>query len=124
MAYRPIAYCAVANSVQQDFCKDSTLPVCNVSQIRNIPGNLMSYHYWRLLSREAIPLISITLQLFSGPRHDQNGPWGGCQLKGIPLSNGRHLANLGSIILCGAAIATSLVLLLRSERKRAAVGRR
>ncbi|KAG8426844.1 hypothetical protein J3459_007757 [Metarhizium acridum] len=29
----------------------------------------------------------------------------------------RHLANLGSIILCGAAIATSLVLLLRSERE-------
>ncbi|KAK2589864.1 hypothetical protein QQS21_012455 [Conoideocrella luteorostrata] len=74
-----------------DFCKDSTLPVCN---------------------------------LFSGPDHNQTGPWEGCQLKGIPLSGGRHLGNLGSIILCGAAIAMSTLLLLRSERKRAAVGRR
>ncbi|TWU78808.1 hypothetical protein ED733_007241 [Metarhizium rileyi] len=73
------------------FCKDSTLPVCN---------------------------------LFSGPKHDQNGPWGGCRLTGIPLGNNRHLANLGSIILCGVAISISITLLLRSERKRAAVGRR
>lgn len=74
-----------------DFCKDSTLPVCN---------------------------------LFSGPQHDQNGPWGGCQLQGISLNGDRHLGNLGSILLCGVAVAVSVLLLLRSERKRAAVGRR
>ncbi|QPG94560.1 hypothetical protein C2857_006377 [Epichloe festucae Fl1] len=74
-----------------DFCKDSTLPVCN---------------------------------LFSGPQHDQNGPWGGCQLQGISLNGNRHLGNLGSILLCGIAVAVSVLLLLRSERKRAAVGRR
>ncbi|EKJ76783.1 hypothetical protein NXS19_009784 [Fusarium pseudograminearum] len=73
-----------------DFCRDSTLPVCN------------------LLS----------------PKNDQNGEWGGCELKGISLSGGRHLGNLGSILLAGIAIATAGFLLLRSEKKRAAVGRR
>ncbi|EXK45821.1 hypothetical protein FOXG_07708 [Fusarium oxysporum f. sp. lycopersici 4287] len=76
--------------VQQDFCRDSTLPVCN------------------LLSQN----------------HDQNGNWGGCELTGISLSGGRHLGNLGSILLAGAAIVTAVFLLLRSEKKRAAVGRR
>ncbi|TGJ80621.1 hypothetical protein E0Z10_g8141 [Xylaria hypoxylon] len=56
--------------------------------------------------------------------HNQVGEWGGCVLKGIPLKNGEHLGNLGSIILCGIAIAISAFLLLQSERKRAAVGRR
>ncbi|KAH8907003.1 chitin synthase export chaperone [Coniochaeta sp. PMI_546] len=56
--------------------------------------------------------------------HNQTGPWGGCELRGIPLSGGRYLGNLGSILLCGIAIATSIYLILRSERKRAAVGRR
>ncbi|KAF4338834.1 chitin synthase export chaperone [Fusarium beomiforme] len=73
-----------------DFCRDSTLPVCN------------------LLSEN----------------HDQNGNWGGCELTGISLSGGRHLGNLGSILLAGAAIVTAIFLLLRSEKKRAAVGRR
>ncbi|KAI0536906.1 chitin synthase III catalytic subunit [Xylaria digitata] len=73
----------------EDFCRDSTLPVCNV------------------LSRT----------------HNQDG-WDGCELKGIPLRNGEHLGNLGSILLCGIAIAVSVFLLLRSDRKRAAVGRR
>ncbi|KAI1016980.1 hypothetical protein LB504_006885 [Fusarium proliferatum] len=73
-----------------DFCRDSTLPVCN------------------LLSQN----------------HDQNGNWGGCELTGISLSGGRHLGNLGSILLAGAAIVTAVFLLLRSEKKRAAVGRR
>ncbi|KAF4980614.1 hypothetical protein FZEAL_3427 [Fusarium zealandicum] len=74
-----------------DFCRDSTLPVCN---------------------------------LLSSPNHDQSGNWGGCELKGIPLSGDRHLGNLGSIIVAGAAIVIGTFLLLRSEKKRAAVGRR
>ncbi|PNY24635.1 Export control protein chs7 [Tolypocladium capitatum] len=78
-------------SALQDFCKDSTLPVCN---------------------------------LLSSPGHDQNGPWGGCQLTGIPLSGGRHLGNLGSILLCTVAIAAAAFMVLKSEKKRAAVGRR
>ncbi|KAK3943459.1 chitin synthase export chaperone [Diplogelasinospora grovesii] len=73
-----------------NFCRDSTLPVCNVLS----------------------------------PTASQTGPWGGCELTGIPLSNGQRLGNLGSILLCGAAIATAVYLLLMSERKRAAVGRR
>ncbi|KAI1298637.1 chitin synthase III catalytic subunit [Xylaria venustula] len=56
--------------------------------------------------------------------HNQLGDWGGCELTGIPLKNGEHLRNLGSILLCGIAIVTSAFLVLRSERKRAAVGRR
>ncbi|KAL2160018.1 hypothetical protein VTH06DRAFT_1673 [Thermothelomyces fergusii] len=62
--------------------------------------------------------------LLSKDKHDQSGPWGGCQLTGIPLPNGRHLGNLGSILLAGIAILVSIWLLHRSERKRAAVGRR
>ncbi|KYK55267.1 hypothetical protein DCS_07230 [Drechmeria coniospora] len=73
-----------------DFCRDSTLPVCN--------------------------LLSTS--------HNQDGPWGGCRLTGIPLSGGRYLGNLGSILLCAVAIATTGFLLLKSEKKRAAVGRR
>ncbi|OTA91392.1 hypothetical protein M434DRAFT_13183 [Hypoxylon sp. CO27-5] len=72
------------------FCRDSTLPVCNV--------------------------LSET--------HNQQGRWGGCELQGIPLSGDRHLGNLGSILLCGIAIVVSVLLVLRSERKKAAVGRR
>lgn len=73
------------------FCKDSSLPVCN---------------------------------LLSSPNHNQTGPWGGCELRGIPLGGDEHLGNLGSIILCGMAIVISVLLILRSEKKRAAVGRR
>ncbi|KAF2156173.1 hypothetical protein K461DRAFT_275289 [Myriangium duriaei CBS 260.36] len=50
--------------------------------------------------------------------------FGGCQLNGIPLSGGRQLANLGSILLDGVAILVALFLFWRSNRKRAAVGRR
>lgn len=64
-----------------------------------------------------------TQQLISAS-HNQQGPWGGCQLTGISLSHGRHLGNLGSILLCGAAIVTSILLLLKSDKKKAAVGRR
>ncbi|KAK0122323.1 hypothetical protein ONS95_010565 [Cadophora gregata] len=75
-----------------DFCRDSTLPICNI-----FPG--FTYH-------------------------DQSGFEGGCVLTGISLSKGRHLGNLGVILLCGVAIVVSAFLLWRSERKQAAVGRR
>lgn len=45
-------------------------------------------------------------------------------MTGIPLSDGKNLGNLGSIMLSAIAIAASIVLILLSERKRAAVGRR
>ncbi|KAF2083861.1 hypothetical protein K490DRAFT_69345 [Saccharata proteae CBS 121410] len=60
----------------------------------------------------------------SPSRGGQSPYYGGCQLTGIPLSGGRHLANLGSILLCGIAFVVAAFLLWRSERKRAAVGRR
>ncbi|OOF96162.1 hypothetical protein ASPCADRAFT_207521 [Aspergillus carbonarius ITEM 5010] len=74
-----------------DFCRDSTLPVCNLFVSNNQP-----------------------------PNKEYNG----CPLYGIELSNGRYLSNLGSIILAFISILVSLMLLLRSDRKRAAVGRR
>lgn len=40
------------------------------------------------------------------------------------MKHGKHLGNLGSILLCGIAIAVTAFLLWRSERKQAAVGRR
>ncbi|KXT05955.1 hypothetical protein AC578_383 [Pseudocercospora eumusae] len=82
-----------------DFCRDSgsgyaTIPVCN-------------------------------LFLESRARGGQPPYFDGCQLTGISLSgDNRHLANLGSILLCFIAILASLFLLWRSERKKAAVGRR
>ncbi|KFY26843.1 hypothetical protein V491_01147 [Pseudogymnoascus sp. VKM F-3775] len=57
------------------------------------------------------------------PTHDQKG-FGGCELKGINLPDGKQLGNIGSIIICGLAILVSGYLLWRSERKQAAVGRR
>lgn len=45
-------------------------------------------------------------------------------MTGISLSNGRHLGNLGSILLAGLAIVVTLFLLWRSDQKQAAVGRR
>lgn len=74
-----------------NFCRDSTLPVCN---------------------------------LFDESRTKGGPGFGGCELRGISLSGDRFLRNLGSIILCGLAILTALILLWRSEKKRAAVGRR
>ncbi|KAK0747534.1 chitin synthase III catalytic subunit [Apiosordaria backusii] len=75
----------------EDFCRDTTLPVCNV--------------------------LSKT--------HNQDGDWGGCKLRGIALpGEDRYLGNLGSILLAGVAIFVTIYLILRSERKRAAVGRR
>jgi len=59
------------------------------------------------------------------PARGGQSPWfEGCNLVGIPLSGGRHLANLGSIIIAFFAIVASLYLLWRSDRKKAAVGRR
>ncbi|KAH8704209.1 putative export control protein CHS7-like protein [Talaromyces proteolyticus] len=74
-----------------NFCRDTTLPVCNLF----VPSN-----------------------------QPPNGAFGGCALKGISLDNGRYLGNLGSILLAFFAIITCLALILLSEKKRAAVGRR
>ncbi|KAF2878423.1 chitin synthase III catalytic subunit [Massariosphaeria phaeospora] len=62
--------------------------------------------------------------LFSQSATRGGSGWGGCDLVGIPLSNGRQIANLGSILVCGFAILITAFLLWRSERKKAAVGRR
>ena len=45
-------------------------------------------------------------------------------LTGIGLGGGKHLANLGSILVAGIAILITFFLLWRTERKAAAVGRR
>jgi Chitin synthase export chaperone len=64
------------------------------------------------------------LQLFEKANQPPGSGYGGCVLYGIHLRNGQYLANLGSILVCGIAIAVALLLLFRSERKAAAVGRR
>ncbi|KAK2837035.1 hypothetical protein FQN49_006473 [Arthroderma sp. PD_2] len=74
-----------------NFCRDSTLPVCN---------------------------------LFVRDNQPPNEKFDGCALTGINLSSDRHVGNLGSILVCFIAIFSSLFLIWRSERKRAAVGRR
>jgi len=55
---------------------------------------------------------------------DDNGWQDGCTLQGFPVGGGERLHNLGSILICGIAILASLFLLWRSQRKKAAVGRR
>ena len=64
--------------------------------------------------------------LFSeSPARGGSAPYyGGCTLEGISLGGDRHLANLGSIVIAFIAILASLFMLWRSERKKAAVGRR
>ncbi|KAI9884795.1 MAG: hypothetical protein M1823_003433 [Watsoniomyces obsoletus] len=74
-----------------NFCRDSTLPVCN---------------------------------LFNESPNKGGADFGGCQQRGISLRGGRVLANLGSMIIAALAILTAMFLIWRSERKRAAVGRR
>jgi hypothetical protein len=85
----------------EDFCRDGTLPVCNLlSRVSEGNGDELAFF------------------------GNQTGGWGGCELRGISLGGDRRLANLGTILLCGLAIAVSMLLLFRSEKKRAAVGRR
>ncbi|KAL8950527.1 MAG: hypothetical protein Q9222_003437 [Ikaeria aurantiellina] len=96
----------------QNFCRDSTLPVCNL------------FSQWR--ERQA-----------QSPGQLQG--YGRCELVGIGLSGGRHLGNIGklgesivgftlmvtgSILIAFFAILVTIFLILRSDRKQAAVGRR
>lgn len=78
-------------------------------------------------------------KLFVSNNQPPNDAFNGCTLVGIPLSGDRNLANLGmtcrflkrpsltsigSILLAFISILVSLVLIWRSDRKQAAVGRR
>jgi len=81
----------------QDFCADSFLPICNILTANNQPP---------------------------GAQYVNVNGSGGCVLRGITLSNGRYLANIGSILLAGFAILVTFFLLWRAQRKAAAVGRR
>jgi len=63
-------------------------------------------------------------QLFNESPSRGGAGFGGCDLQGISLGGGRYLANLGSILVDGLAILIALFLIWRSNRKRAAVGRR
>ncbi|KAL8813197.1 MAG: hypothetical protein Q9223_007099 [Gallowayella weberi] len=81
----------------QNFCRDSTLPVCNL------------FAPWR----DRSDIMFGQLQGYDG-----------CQLSGIGLSGERHLGNIGSIIIAFIAILVTVFLILRADRKQAAVGRR
>jgi hypothetical protein len=71
----------------------------------------------------SLPIDSLRKLFSESPSRGGNG-FGGCDLQGIPLGGGRYLANLGSILLDGFAILIALFLIWKSNRKRAAVGRR
>ncbi|KAF1944882.1 hypothetical protein EJ02DRAFT_71353 [Clathrospora elynae] len=63
--------------------------------------------------------------LFNPSSTRQDIGWrGGCTLQGFPVGGGSRLHNLGSILICGIAILVTAFLLWRSQRKKAAVGRR
>ncbi|QIX02037.1 hypothetical protein AMS68_007554 [Peltaster fructicola] len=70
--------------------------------------------------RSTLPVCN----LFSESQSRGGSGWGGPALNGIGLSGDRHLANLGSILVAGLAILITVGLLWRSDRKKAAVGRR
>ena len=82
----------------QNFCRDSTLPICNIL-IERPTANQPPGKAWTDVA-------------------------GTCVLQGIKLSGDRNLANLGTILVDGFAILITLFLIWRSERKAAAVGRR
>ncbi|KAH0084132.1 hypothetical protein KCU60_g15394, partial [Aureobasidium melanogenum] len=71
-------------------------------------------------SRSTLPVCNLFDESASRGGHG----FGGCELRGISLSGDRYLANLGSILIDGLAILIALFLIWRSNRKRAAVGRR
>ncbi|KAF2672079.1 hypothetical protein BT63DRAFT_187339 [Microthyrium microscopicum] len=85
------------------------------------------YGLWHNFCRDSgsvRPTIPVCNLFNESPTRNGNG-YGGCPLNGITLSgDDRHLANLGSIIFSAIAILVTLFLLFKSERKRAAVGRR
>lgn len=91
-------------------------------------NDMSQYGKWHDFCRDSgsgyatIPVCNLFDE--SRARGGQPDYFGGCQLVGIPLSGGRHLANLGSILLAFFAILISAYLLWRSDRKKAAVGRR
>lgn len=62
--------------------------------------------------------------LFNQATTKRGTGWGGCDLEGFSVGGGERLRNLGSIILCGIAIVATAFLLWRTQRKKAAVGRR
>ncbi|KAL8789610.1 MAG: hypothetical protein Q9213_001046 [Squamulea squamosa] len=80
-----------------NFCRDSTLPVCNL------------FNPWRQRQAQEFGRLQ---------------GYGGCELSGIGLGGGRHLGNIGSILIAFLAILVTIFLILRSDRKQAAVGRR
>ncbi|KAI5819015.1 chitin synthase III catalytic subunit [Pyronema omphalodes] len=74
-----------------DFCRDSTLPVCNI-------------------------FAQNGLQFDGGIEKS-------CELKGFAAGD-RNIRNLGTVLLCAVALIVTAILYWRSERKKAAVGRR
>lgn len=74
--------------VPQNFCRDSTLPVCNVSEIclKTPCDGLIELSTNGIIRR---------IQLFTN--ETATVAFGACNLTGIPLSGERHLRNLGTI---------------------------
>ncbi|KAF2855281.1 hypothetical protein T440DRAFT_386445 [Plenodomus tracheiphilus IPT5] len=62
--------------------------------------------------------------LFNQATTKRGTGWGGCDLQGFSVGGGDRLRNLGSILVCGFAIVATAFLIWRTQRKKAAVGRR
>ncbi|KAH8716919.1 chitin synthase III catalytic subunit [Phaeosphaeriaceae sp. PMI808] len=79
-------------------------------------------HFCRDTGNEWSTLPVCYLFSESAARFDQG--WGGCTLEGFPVGGENRLRNLGSILVSAIAIFVTMFLLWRSQRKKAAVGRR
>ncbi|WPH00993.1 Hypothetical protein R9X50_00382700 [Acrodontium crateriforme] len=90
-----------------------------------MPNKYGNFHDFCRDSGSRFATIPICNLFNESPARGGQSPWyGGCDLTGISLGNDRYLANLGSILVAVIAILVSLLLLWRSDRKKAAVGRR
>ena len=92
---------ASANDYAQDFCRDSTLPICNVCRVTlRLSKFLPITEFGNANCRSQLFSESPT-QSGKGSQLNGAGEFGGCALTGISLKNEKNLANLGMVFSCG-----------------------
>ena len=123
--------------VSQSFCADSTLPVCNV---RMRPARHTCARRGKSAEANGIdssftsPVTSLSLATRAVCWRDSRPVMGGygiwvraaasAAISSKTGGNTHFISDAGSMILCAIAILVSVGLLLLSEKKKAAVGRR
>ncbi|KAI4140464.1 MAG: hypothetical protein LQ340_007866 [Diploschistes diacapsis] len=100
-----------------NFCEATTLPICNVCLCETTSASTPP---------ALADVVETTINMYqifreSPYRNNNADGFGGCELTGIPLSNGRYLRNLGALDAGGftavhlaAIAATTWILLLNS----------